>query len=140
MMNYVWNVGAPPILTDRGLLSPMGLADKAYGGRLVQAATGTTNKFGEPRSTATQAVLAGLGLNIYAITPENTRAQNVQSMTREMQDVRTRMRQQLQDRSLSEAQRKSVATEYAQEIVRRTTKLQKYLLDSAIDPRLATAH
>lgn len=138
IMNYIWDMGAPPFLTDHGLLSPMGLLDTAYGGKAVQALTGTTDKFGSPRATAEQAALYLAGININAITPENTREQNVKTMTRGLQDVKTQMRYKLEDQSLSVDQRKDLAAQYAQEIVRRTSKLQQYLKDSVISPALAT--
>ena len=138
MMNYVWNMAAPPFITDRGLLSPMGLLDQAHGGKAIQAITGTTNKYGEPRSTEIQAMLYLAGINVQAITPEFTRAQNLKNMQRELIDTKTMLMQKLQDRALDPEQRKELVKEYAGEIVQRTAKLQKYLRDSQIAPMLST--
>jgi len=140
LMNYVWNVAAPPFLTDRGILSPMGLIDQAYGGKAVQALTGTTNKYGEPRSTEAQAMLYLAGVSLAAITPEYTRAQYIQTVKRDMQDVASTMRQKLMDRSLDDEKKREIAKEYVAEIIKRTGKLHQYLKDSAINPRLATTH
>ena len=138
LINYVWNMGAPPFLTDHGLLSPMGILDQAYGGKAVQAITGTTNKFGEPRSTAEQAMLYLGGVNLYGLTPEYSRATNLQQMKRDLQDVKTTMVQKLQDRSLSAEQRRAIAQDYADEVMQRAAKMQKYVRESAIAPSLAT--
>ena len=136
IMNYVWNMAMPPFLTDRGLISPMGLIDPAYGGKAVQAYTGTTNKIGEPRATAEQAMLYMAGVNLRAITPEYTRAQNLKKMAREIQDVKMAMMYKLYDQSLSAEQRKDVATEYSSELVRRAEKLKQYAKASEISPTL----
>ncbi|CAK0755462.1 hypothetical protein CCP3SC15_2070004 [Gammaproteobacteria bacterium] len=136
IMNYVWNMAVPPFMTDHGLASPMGLLDKQYGGKAVQAAEGTTNKYGEPRSTSLQAALYLAGINLNAITPEITRANNVKVMKREMQDAHTAMMNKLKDRSLTKDEQQEIVKEYATEITRRAAKLQKYAKESAIAPRL----
>lgn len=140
LINYMWGMAMPPIVTDRGLVSPMGILDSAYGGKLVQAITGETNKQGEPRATVEQALMYAAGLSTYGLTPEYSRQTNLQAMTRDMQDVKRQMGYKLQDRSLSEDRRREIATEYAEEILRRATKMQKYIQESKIAPALATQH
>jgi hypothetical protein len=136
LMNYVWGMAMPPFLTDRGLISPMGMLDTAYGGKAVQAMTGTTNKWGEPRSTGEQAMLYLAGINLYGVNPEESRVTNIQKMQREVRDVMQQMRFRLQDRSLDEEQRRDLASKYAEEVTRRVTNMQKYVVESQIPQTL----
>ncbi|MBI3935747.1 MAG: hypothetical protein HY323_02115 [Betaproteobacteria bacterium] len=136
LVNYVWDMAMPPIVSSRGFLSPMGLLDKAYGGKLTQAVTGTTDKFGSPRATVEQAILGTVGVNLYALDPDSTRAQNLQHMTFELEKVRTRLKRQLEDQGLTAERRRELVTEYFAEIKRRQEKLQQYIRESEVHPKL----
>lgn len=136
LANYVWDMAMPPFIGSRGILSPMGLIDEQYGGKAVQAALGTTNKFGEPRNTAAQAALALIGVNMYAVDPDYTRADNMLRMQREMEDVKQRLEQQLADRGLSEERRQKLVRDYVEEIGRRQQDMLEYIDKSEVHPNL----
>ena len=138
--NYVYDMAMPPFLGSHGVLSPMGLLDPQYGGKAVQAATGTSNKFGDPRATAEQAALALVGVNLYALDPDHTRVQNILKLKREEQDSEARLRQQLQDKGLNDERRQALVKEYYAEIDRRAKKLAQYISDSEVHPNLKAAN
>jgi len=115
-MSYLWTLWAPPWITEAG-----------FAGKIVQGATGTTNKYGDPRVTVEQAAATLVGLNLYGVNPTTTVALEASRMQREIADVRIRMSQQLQDRSLSAERRSAIVTEYTAEMRERSAKLEKYL-------------
>lgn len=129
LLNYLWSLAAPPFLTDRGAL-----------GHTVRAYTGETNKYGDPRSTLGQAALRLFGVNLYAMHPEQTRAQNARRMQFEIDDMGRNLRMRLQDRSLSKEAREKLIAEYRGEIKRRSVELRDYLKASEIHPNLRTQH
>lgn len=125
LLNYVWNMAAPPFLISNGFLSPMGALDKQYGGKLVQGVTGTTDKYGDPRSTVGQAVAGLVGVNVKGVDPEHSRASEMSGLRRDILEVKRRLRQRLADQSLSEAQRQSVIGDHTEEIRKRVQKLNE---------------
>lgn len=127
MVNYMWSMAMPPIVTDHGAL-----------GHGIRAATGDTNRFGDPLSTPGQAALRAVGVNLYPMHPEQSRMQNMQRMMREINDTNVRLKQQLSNRALSESQRQSLVQEYMAEIRRRQEKLMEYKEQSEIHPNLRT--
>jgi len=138
IMSYLWDMAMPPFVSSRGLLSPMGLIDPAYGGKVVQATMGVTDKHGEQKATLTQAMLAAGGVNLYAMRPETTRLSNIQRQKYEMDQVEVRLKGLLRDRSITPERRKQIVAEYRDEMRRRKKKLMEYMADSAIHPNLAT--
>jgi hypothetical protein len=124
--NYVWDMMMPPIVSSRGLLSPMGLVNQEYGGKMVQAATGRTNKYGDPTATATQASLYPFGLNVYSIEPENASVQNMLRLKYEADQTELSLTRKLQNRGLSEDAKKEIVREYTDELKRRYEKIREY--------------
>jgi hypothetical protein len=94
---------------------------------MTNAMTGSTNKYGDPRTTAGQAAATLVGLNLYGVNPDTTFALEATRMQKEIADVRIRMVQTLQDRGLSPERRKEVVLEYTDEMRRRAQKLEEYL-------------
>jgi hypothetical protein len=127
IMNYLWTMAAPPFLTDPGAL-----------GHGIRAYTGETNKYGDPISTPTQASLRLIGVNIYAMEPEQTRAANLRKQEFEIEEVKQAAKQRLQDQSLSPERRSALIEEYQAEQQRRAGRLQQYIKDSEIHPNLRT--
>lgn len=127
MVNYMWSMAMPPIVTEFG-----------SAGKAIRAYAGETNRFGDPLATGWQAAWSAVGVNIHAIHPETSRMQEAKRMLREIGDVKWRLRQQLSDRSLSEDKKASLMTEYQAEMRRRQEKLVEYLQDSEIHPNLRT--
>lgn len=130
IVNYVWDMAMPPFLGSHGIASPMGLIDKRYGGKMTQAFSGTTDRFGDPRASVSQAALSLIGANIYAVDADKTRASNTHQLLREISDVRYRMKQMLRDKSLTPAQQQEIVKEYKAEIRKRALKVQQYQQES----------
>ena len=127
MVNYMWSMAMPPIVTDHGAA-----------GHAIRAFTGETNRWGDPLSSAGQAALRAVGVNLYAIHPETSRTQEIRRRMREIYDVGSRMRQRLQDRGLDADQRRDLVLEYRDEMRRRQEKLNEYMEKSEIAPELRT--
>ena len=125
-LNYTWDMMMPPIVGSRGLVSPIGLLDAEYGGKAVQAATGRTNKLGDPTATAKQAALYPFGLNVYSIDPENAKAQNVMRLKYEVDQTEMAGKRKLQNRGLSDEARQEIVEEYKAEIQRRGKNIMEY--------------
>jgi len=124
-LNYLWSLSMPPIITEHGAL-----------GHTIRAATGETNRFGDPRSTYGQAALRVVGVNIYALDPELTRGAALQQMQREVQDTKQRLLSLSTDRGLTDAQRERLRKTYTAEIKDRIKKMQEYAEESKINPKL----
>jgi hypothetical protein len=114
--SYLWTLWAPPWVTESG-----------FAGKMTNAMTGSTNKYGDPRTTAGQAAATLVGLSLYGVNPDTTFALEATRMQKEIADVRIRMVQTLQDRGLSAERRKEVVAEYTDEMRRRAQKLEEYL-------------
>jgi len=127
IINYLWTMAMPPIITERGAA-----------GHAIRAATGQTDRFGDPLSTAGQAALRAVGVNIYPIHPETSRATNVRRMMREIADTEYALRKRLQDRGLSDEGKADLVKEYIAEVDRRRQKLMDYIEQSEVHPNLAT--
>jgi SAM-dependent methyltransferase len=127
LLNYMWSLAMPPIIIDYG--SP---------GYTLRAATGETNRFGDPVSSYGQAALRAFGVNIYALEPEHTRNANLMRMRVEIGETETLLKRKLQDRSLTDVRRKKLLTEYTAELNRRHDQLLKYQKDSEINPKQST--
>lgn len=127
ILNYLWTLSMPPVLTEYGAL-----------GHAVRAHTGETNKFGDPRSTYAQAALRFFGVNVYAMEPEQTRAGNMARMEFEIDEVDRRVIRLIQNQGLTEKQRDALVEEYNAERARRVKLLNEYMKESEIHPNLRT--
>ena len=125
-LNYAYNMAAPPVLTSIGVISPMGLIDPQNGGKLWQAASGTTDKFGNERATYGQALSRLLGANAYPVDPTLSKAANIQTLMQSVNDSRTQLVRKLQDQSISEEQRQKLVRQYADEMKERAAKVTEY--------------
>lgn len=134
--NYAYDLMAPPFLSSHGVVSPMGLADKKFGGKLVQAETGTTNKFGDPKATEAQAIGALVGFNFYGMDPEHTRITNMQVMNMKVHDAERVLRQRLMDRSLSQGERNEVMQSYQAKMLDLQKELVEYAKQSEVPQQL----
>lgn len=132
IMNYVWSMAAPPFLTANGFLSPMGVFDKRYGGKLVQGITGTTDKYGDSKATVAQSIIGLGGVNIRGIDPDHSRATELQRLQLEAIEVKRRLNQRLNDKSLSDTQRAILISDYTKEMRERMKKMQQYSQGSSV--------
>ncbi|MBP9034975.1 MAG: hypothetical protein KBG29_13830, partial [Pseudomonadales bacterium] len=113
--SYFWSLAMPPIITSAGTF-----------GKMDQALTGNTNRYGDPRATLGQAAATLFGANVYGINPDTNAAQEMSKLNKAMTDTKIRMLQRLQDRGLSDEKRQEIVKEYADEITRRAQELQAY--------------
>lgn len=134
--NYAYDLMAPPFMSSHGFASPMGLVDKQYGGKMVQAMTGTTNKFGDPKATEAQAIAGLLGLNFYGMDPEHTRATNLQVLSKAVQSAEMQLKYRLMDRGLSQEQRDKYISDYRTRMEELAKKAKTYADESEVPPQL----
>ncbi len=135
-LNWLWDMAMPPIIGSRGLVSPMGLMDKQFGGKAVQALTGTTDKAGSPRATWEQALFATVGLPLYGIEPASVRGREAQHLHAEVMEAERRMKGRLVDRSLTEEQRQDIVATYIKEAQRRQQKLTEFVSKTDVSPAM----
>lgn len=133
-LNFLYNMAAPPIITSNGLLSPMGLADSQYAGKLYSGLAGTTNRYGDERTTTGQAIASAMGLLSYGIDPETSRAKQLRQMAREIKDAEFRLRARMVDRGLTDEQRKRIVEEYREEMVRLSEKARQFARETGPVP------
>lgn len=131
-LNYAWNMAAPPFLTSNGFASPMGLIDKQYGGKLVQGVSGTTDKYGDPRATTPQAIIGLLGVNVEGVNPGHSRTQELKRLMGETIDSKQRLKQRMQDQSLTPEEQQKLRKTYQDEMVKRAGKVREYSDESTV--------
>jgi hypothetical protein len=136
VLSYVWDLLVPPIISSKGLVSPMWAFDEKYGGKAAQVATGSTNKYGDPKVSGTQAAVYPFGVNLYALEPEHTRAANLSRMKFELDEVRRELMRRMQDRGMSAERRQELIDKYRAEMERRMKKIQEYARESEVPPKL----
>lgn len=124
-MSYAWTLAMPPIVTDQG-----------FAGKMHQAITGSTNKYGDSRAVLSQALLNIIGLNASGINPESVAKSESARMWHEMEQAKIRTEQRLQDQALTKTQRESITEEGRAEITRRAQKLQDYRKDAQVPEAL----
>jgi len=134
--NFAYDLMVPPFISSHGVVSPMGLLDKKYGGKLVQAMTGTTNKFGDPKATEAQAIASLFGLNFYGMDPEHSRITNIQVMLGKVKDAETSLKQRLMDRGLTDEQRAKVMADYRERMLELGEEAKKYAEESEVPEQL----
>jgi hypothetical protein len=135
LLTYVWNLAMP---------SFMGIGqDQRQGGalsRMKDALSGKVNpRTGDPRDTPTQAAMRFFGVNVYPVEPEKTRAANLRGMKFELDEIRSRMREQLRDRNLTDDDRANIRRVYSALGKAQAERIQRYREDSAIHPNMRTA-
>lgn len=125
IMGYLYRMAAPTWLTDIG-----------FAGHLYRALNGYVDKYGDPKSTAGQATLRLVGVNVYPIDPMRSRAENLRRMEFEIREVERRRTVLLRDRNLSTDERKSIQREYAGMIKERQKQIREYAKESVVHPKL----
>lgn len=134
--NYTYDLMAPPFLSSHGVVSPMGLVDQKFGGKMVQALAGTTNRFGDPKATEGQAIGALIGANFYGMDPEHTRITNLQVMNRKILDAERQLKTRLMDQSLSPETRASFIQDYQTRMQELSLEMQEYAKESEVPDQL----
>ena len=125
LMNYLWTMSAPTWLTEIG-----------FGGKVLEAIDKDVNKYGDPKITMTQALTRLVGVNIYPIDPQKSRAENIKLMKREITGIKSRRTRALKDRNLTKEERKKLNKKYLEMIKERRLQLKDYLKESKIPREL----
>jgi hypothetical protein len=127
ILTYIYNMAAPPVLTNRGFVGPdLGDPMNSIGGKLPSALRGSTNKFGDPVSTVPQAAAGAVGFLVRSVDPVMDRGKALVNKRREIDDAKIRLKQILQDRALSPEQREKALTIYRKEIMDRSQKVREF--------------
>lgn len=127
LMSYVWNLAMP------GLLSP------DYGAIVkVIESRDPVDARGQETETFGQAVLRAFGINVYPVTPEESRASNMRYMEYRVSELEGRLRERLSNPNLSEEDREQIRSVYRPLIQAETLRLQQYREDSEVHPNLST--
>ena len=105
MFNYLWRMSAPTWVTDIG-----------FAGKLLQKIRGEVDIYGDPRLSGTQTALRLFGVNLYPVDPKKSRATNLRMMKREIDETKTRAKQIIKDRNLTEEEREKLKKQYKDRI------------------------
>jgi hypothetical protein len=125
LMSYLWRMAAPTWVTD------IGAATKLY-----DTINGVPNRRGEPGLTGSQAGLRFVGVNVYPLEPEKTRATNIRQMQFEIRDIQARMRWAMRDQSLSPEARERVRVRYQGHLAEKVGQMREYTKQSTLAPQL----
>ncbi len=127
LMNYVWRMAAPTMLTDVGVA-----------GKVIDALGPLpVDKNGDPTLTPGHIGLRAFGINVYPIDPDKTRARNLEYMRYEIQALKARNTQFQKDQSMSEQDRAAMADYYALEIQKAADRMALYAEESDFPEKLA---
>ena len=77
-----------------------------------------------------------VGVNIYPIQPERSRAVNLKFMKRDLQDIKSRMKYELKDPNLSAEARRDVSKNFREQIKWKMKQIRDYAKRSAVHPNL----
>ncbi len=83
-----------------------------------------------------QALTRLVGVNIYPIDPQRSRAENIKFMKREITGIKSRRTRTLKDKNLTKEERKKLSDKYIKMIKERTKQLKEYVKESKIPQEL----
>lgn len=126
VLNYLWGMAAPTWITDKGAA-----------GHLYNLLFGTgQTRTGEPAPTALQTAGRFVGLNVYSIDPDKSRASNLRYMNFEIEEQERQRNRIARDRSLSPDQRRRAVKAANDHIKVLRHRLQEYNKTSKVHPNL----
>lgn len=125
LMGYVWDLVAPGILTSQGGLN-----------QLRKSLTGETNVRGELGATPTQASLRLLGINLYPVDPDASRAANLRGMRFALDEKRQRLRELLKNPNLTKAQSDAITKTWTEILQGEADAIEAYERDSRVSSKL----
>jgi hypothetical protein len=142
MMNYLWRMAMPTFITDIGVLGPdfaaMAQGKSPFAGKLAEALTDKVDRYGQQKTTISQALARLFGANLYPIDPELSRAENLRRMRSDIQQTEARIRILLKDPNLSQGEREGIVESYRGELQERAQELKDYAKASVVNPKLRT--
>lgn len=127
MLNYMWSLSAPGMLTE-------------YGGvnRLKGAIQGDVDpRSMEPPMTAAQAAMRMFGINTYPVDPEASLARNLSFMQWELRELRRKMNERIADPNLTDRGREKVVKAYTTLIENHIKRIEEYAKSVEIHPNLS---
>lgn len=135
MMTYVYGMAMPTWLVG----IPMFGVDptmKGFSGHVYDALSGHVDKYGDPKSTMGQALLRGVGVNLYPIEPTKSRAKNLRYMAFELRDIQKRARDQMRNRNLSQDERLEIIATYTAILEKKQREIREYAEASRVSSKL----
>jgi len=129
-MTYLWRMAMPTWTTD------IGAAAHTY-----RALSGHVNpRTGNPTATLGQAMGRWVGVNVYPIEPEYTRARNrarnIQQFKFELNDIKSRLRIRVRDQNLDADDRAKLVATYSKLIRDKAEEMREYAEKSRVHPNL----
>lgn len=124
-LGYLWNLAMPAPITGTGM-----------GGKILEAAGGSLNKYGEPATTPMQAALRTVGVNVYGVDAPRARQENIKWMNYEVSKVKSRMNKLLKDKNLDAEEKRALRAKYMKEMARRKKEIREYAAESQIPAKL----
>ena len=125
LMTYAWRLTMPTFITDIG-----------FAGHLKRALSEHVDRNGHIKSTVPQSLLRLIGINLYPIDPQYTRAENIKWMKYDISKVKRNMRKAVRDRNLTSSERKKVYAQFVDMIKERQERLKDYAKRSKVHPNL----
>lgn len=135
ILTYGYNMFAPPWLTGAWPFNEYALT-KGASGHLYEAVTGRVNRYGDPKSTVPQALARFVGVNIYPIEPEKSRAFNLRNRARQIEAVKSIMNRRLSDPNVDSEDRDEYKAKYMAKIKRMINEMNQYAKDSKVPESL----
>ncbi len=118
-------MGGPSWLTDQGVV-----------GHMQRALSGTPNYYGDPPLSPEQAAGRAVGVNIYPIDPQASRARNIRRKGFEIKEMLRAAKPALRNKRLTADERESLREAYKVEINRLKEDLRRYRDESGVHPNL----
>ena len=121
-LSYMNSMMMPPFLTRNGLVSVSSIGEAMYRldpteieGKLFDFMLGRTNRYGDVKTSAFKLIGSSVGINPYAISPDERSAQNKRHLSdiRELKADRTSAKK---NRSLTPKQKKRKVNEFTRKI------------------------
>lgn len=124
-MLYLWNMASPPWLTETGVA-----------GKWRQAIDKEVDMFGDPRITKTQAMLRGLGINLYPIDSEKSKQYNLYQFKKKYNDIIQSRNRRLRDKNLTLKERQNIIEGTNKQLEKLRQEKNKFIEQTNIPDKL----
>ena len=122
---YLWALGAPTWLTDRG-----------FAGHMNRAMQNKMDRYGRPTLTEKQATGRLFGFNVYPVEPTVSRKRNLSRMREKIRAAKSRARYDIKNKSLTPEDKNDLQRQHKEWIRHLTRKMQEYAKESQLPARL----
>jgi len=131
-----WKQLADKLLYTAKMAMPTWLTDIGFAGRLLQAIRGDVDRYGDPRITKTQALLRGVGVNMYPVDPEKSRDYNIYQFQKKKRDIIKNRSIELRDPNITKKQMDKIIKSSEEQLNKLDEELRDYMEKSKIPPQL----